>query len=275
MKLDRENNTRALDFLKSDHRVYDLEHPRFPGMPAFDPVKPAMEYYLYRQHENYYGKQQTKRRSSSSGLIVMTDQSGTHMDALCHQAYDMKLFDGTPVNEELETPWGFKKHSASEIPYMIRKGVLVGCTLTHGDPVPKNHEITLKEFMDTVKKEGVEFGKEDVVLVRTGYGKYWKDFENYKDAAGISGEVSKYLKDKCYAVGADNLAWDVPGKVDPETGVIQPGHYHLIASSGIYIMENLFLEEPSKAPEKEFLFIALPLKFTGATGTPIRPVAIL
>ena len=57
------------------------------------------------------------------------------------------------------------------------------------------------------------------------------------------------------AVGADNMAWDVIGLVDPETGL--PGHLLLLARSGIYIIENLQLEElaaavtfvsPSSAP---------------------------
>ena len=266
---------KILDMISGGAKVIDLEHNRFPGMPAFDPVKPAMEYFLYRQHENSYSTSQEKRRSSSSGLIVMTDQSGTHLDALCHQAYDMKMFDGTPINSDVETPWGFKKHDSAEIPPIIRKGVLVDCTELLGDPLPENHEVTLKEFQSVIKQEGVSFGKEDVILLRTGYGKYWNDFSKYRNAAGVSGAVSKFLSDKCYAVGADNLAWDVPGKVDSDSGVIQPGHLHLIAKSGIYIMENLFLEELAKTRTYEFLFIALPLKMRGTTGTPIRPVAIL
>ncbi|HLH85303.1 MAG TPA: cyclase family protein, partial [Thermoplasmataceae archaeon] len=93
-------------------RVYDLEHIRYPGMPGFDPVKPALHYFLYRHHENYYIPGKNGPRTSSSGLIVMTDQSGTHIDALCHQASDMALFDGTKVSPEVETPWGFTKHDA-------------------------------------------------------------------------------------------------------------------------------------------------------------------
>ncbi|MCL4437872.1 MAG: cyclase family protein [Candidatus Thermoplasmatota archaeon] len=266
---------KILEMISGKARIIDLEHERFPGMPAFDPVKPAMEYFLYRQHENYYSSSPQNRRSSSSGLIVMTDQSGTHLDALCHQAYDMKMFDGTPINSEVETPWGFNKHDSSKIPPIIRKGILIDCTEILGDPLPENHEVSLEEFQKVAKKEGVSFGKEDVILVRTGYGKYWNDFSRYRNAAGISGEVSKYLSERCFAVGADNLAWDVPGKVDRETGVIQPGHLHLIAKNGVYIMENLFLEELAKAKTYEFLFIALPLKMRGTTGTPIRPVAII
>ncbi len=263
-----------LKLLGSGAKVYDLEHVRYPGMPAFDPVQPGLNYFLYRHHENYYLPEKNGPRTSSSGLIVMTDQSGTHMDALCHQAADLVLPDGTKVDPSVETPWGFSKLDASELPIMLRKGVLVDVAAYVQDPLPEEHEITLEEFKKAVEKEGITFGKNDVVLVRTGYGKYWKEEEKYKKAAGVSKEVSRYLEDKCFAVGADNLAWDVPERRDPETNSLLPGHLYLIAKKGIYIIENIFLEELSRDKVYEFLFVGLPLKFKGATGSPFRPVAI-
>jgi kynurenine formamidase len=53
-----------------------------------------------------------------------------------------------------------------------------------------------------------------------------------------------------------------------------PVHVHLLVEHGIHIIECLNLEELAKAAVKEFLFIALPLKLEGATGSPVRPVAV-
>jgi kynurenine formamidase len=53
-----------------------------------------------------------------------------------------------------------------------------------------------------------------------------------------------------------------------------PVHVHLLVEQGIYIMECLNLEELSAARVYEFQFIAAPLKIRGATGSPIRPLAI-
>lgn len=267
-------NSDVLNALTKGAKVYDLEHIRYPGMPAFDPVQPGLNYFLYRHHESYFDPEKNGPRTSSSGLIVMTDQSGTHIDALCHQADMLKLHDGTKITPEVETPWGFTKLDASEFPVFIRKGVLVDVAAHTKDPLPEQYEITLEEFKDTVEKEGITFGKDDVVLVRTGFGKYWKDEGKYLKAAGISKEVSRYLEDKCFAVGADNLAWDVPGPKDPETGSQLPGHYYLLAQRGIYIIENIFLEELSRDKVYEFVFVGMPLKFKGATGSPFRPIAI-
>jgi kynurenine formamidase len=53
-----------------------------------------------------------------------------------------------------------------------------------------------------------------------------------------------------------------------------PVHVHLLVESGIHIVECLNLEELAAGGVAEFLFVALPLKIRGATGSPVRPVAI-
>jgi kynurenine formamidase len=77
------------------------------------------------------------------------------------------------------------------------------------------------------------------------------------------------------AVGADNMAWDAPGLRDPVLGCLMPGHLILLARSGIYIIENLALEELANTRSYRFDFSCMPLKFVGATGSPVRPVAIV
>jgi len=48
----------------------------------------------------------------------------------------------------------------------------------------------------------------------------------------------------------------------------------LIIQNGIYIVENLLLEELAAAECWEFTFVCLPLKMQGVTGSPVRPLAI-
>jgi len=52
------------------------------------------------------------------------------------------------------------------------------------------------------------------------------------------------------------------------------GHLHLIARCGITIIENLTLEALSRDRCYEFLFVCTPLKLVGATGSPVRPIAL-
>jgi kynurenine formamidase len=77
------------------------------------------------------------------------------------------------------------------------------------------------------------------------------------------------------AVGADNMAWDAPKDVDPDTGATLFGHIHLLTQKGIYIIENLDLRELASLKQYVFGFVGIPLKFTGATGSPIRPIALI
>jgi kynurenine formamidase len=58
----------------------------------------------------------------------------------------------------------------------------------------------------------------------------------------------------------------------PDPGM--PVHVHLLVETGIHIMECLNLEELAAARVYEFLFVAAPLKIRGATGSPIRPIAV-
>ncbi len=44
---------------------------------------------------------------------------------------------------------------------------------------------------------------------------------------------------------------------------------------GIYIIENLFLKELAQDRSYEFTFVCLPLKMRGATGSPVRPIAMV
>ncbi len=71
------------------------------------------------------------------------------------------------------------------------------------------------------------------------------------------------------------MAWDAPGFVDPELGCALAGHLILLARRGVYIIENLALEELAAAGHHRFEFVCLPLKLVGATGSPVRPVALV
>ena len=67
-------------------------HPAPPGAPTFPAHAPGFLYTLHRRHEPGLGT-----RTSASGTIVAAEHSGTHIDALCHQAYDGKLHGGVEV----------------------------------------------------------------------------------------------------------------------------------------------------------------------------------
>jgi len=144
-------------------------------------------------------------------------------------------------------------------------------SLEPGYGVSANDLETCCEGQDVTVEPG------SVVLVRTGNERrYWDDPEGYLAGPGMAASASYWLAEhRVAAVGADNMAWDVIGEEDPELGVMLPGHLILLARNGIYIVENLKLEELAAAGQHRFFFFCTPLKFVGATGSPVRPLAIV
>jgi kynurenine formamidase len=52
-------------------------------------------------------------------------------------------------------------------------------------------------------------------------------------------------------------------------------HTRLLIERGVYIMESLDLERLAADGVHEFLFVALPLKIAGATGSMLDPLAVV
>ena len=74
-------------------QIIDLEQQRFDGMPVLGSHRPGYSYHLYRRHKDTLREQPgTLPRSSASGVIVMNEHAGTHIDALCHQADDLHFY---------------------------------------------------------------------------------------------------------------------------------------------------------------------------------------
>jgi kynurenine formamidase len=78
------------------------------------------------------------------------------------------------------------------------------------------------------------------------------------------------------ATGTDTETYEVQPAPDPgPTGNPQPVHTLLLIDNGIHIMESLDLEALARDRVYEFLFVALPLKIRGATGSMVDPLAIV
>jgi kynurenine formamidase len=258
-------------------RVYDLEQPRFAGMPIHHSHRPGYFYALHRRHRDTYRPEEHGPRSGASGVLTMMEHSGTHLDALCHQANNLRMFGGIEV-DGAETPAGFSTLGVETVPPLLRRGVLLDVCGHKGQRVlPAGYGITADDLASCAAAQGVEVEAGSVLLVRTGYGALWHGEQQvYLDAAGVSKSGTLWAAERAVvAVGADNMTWDVPGERDPETGASLFGHVYLIPQKGIYIIENLNLEELARDRQYTFAFIGIPLKFRGATGSPLRPLALV
>jgi kynurenine formamidase len=180
------------------------------------------------------------------------------------------------VDAKVQTPRGFTRLAVEEIPPILASGVLLDVAASKGvGSLEPGYAVTDADLEECCEREGVSVEPGDVALVRTGNARYWDEQDRYLAGPGMATSASYWLADRrVLAVGADNMAWDVPGMRDPELGCLMPGHLVLLARRGIYIIENLRLDELAVARGYRFDFVCTPLKFVGATGSPVRPLAI-
>ena len=256
-------------------RVYDLEQPRFAGMPVHPAHRPGYFYALHRRHRDTYQPDTHGPRSSASGTLTMMEHTGTHIDALCHQACGLTLFGGVPA-DRAETPHGFTELGIETVPPLLARGVLLDVAGWKGtDRLPPRHALGADDLKGCAAAQGVEVHQGDVLLVRTGYAALWRDEAAYLDAAGVGKTGTLWAAERgAAAVGADNMAWDAPDERDPETGATLFAHAYLLPRKGVYILENLDLEALARDSRYVFAFVGIPLKLVGATGSPLRPLAL-
>ena len=248
-------------------RIFDLEQLRFAGAPSHPAHAPGFNYFLHRHHARGAGE----ARTGASGIVVMPEHSGTHIDALAHQAENLTLHGGFHIDDGVQTSVGFRKLGIDTMGPIACRGVLLDVAAEKRlDP---DYAITPQDLEKATK---AQIRPGDVVLVRTGYGALWSKPDDYLKAAGVSKAATRWLIDRqVRGVGADNMAFDVmSGAKDEELNATLPAHVLLLVREGIPIIENLNLEELAAAKVYEFVFVCLPLKMRGATGSPVRPIAI-
>ena len=244
-------------------KPFDLGQPYFTGMPHY-PTHPPFLYSLTKEHGEYV---YAGGGTSAADAIALGTHVGTHIDALSHFSCNGVFFGGQPVEQSYKS--GMTSFGVDTIEPIVRRGVLLDIAGTVGvEALPADFVIT-PDHLAKAQKSRIDTG--DVVLLRTGWGRYFEDprrFINNVTAPGPAIEGAHWLSRlKPFAVGADTVAFEhIPA---PN----MPVHMHLIVESGIHIIEVLNLEDLAREAVYEFLFVAAPMKIRGATGAPVRPMA--
>jgi kynurenine formamidase len=257
--------------------IFDLEQPRTEKMPIHPAHQQAgYSYLLHRHHEDEYRPEKSGPRTGAAGVLVCAEHTGTHIDALSHQADALVLCGGVPVGE-VQSPRGFTRHGVEEIEPILAPGVLLDVAARDGvESLDPGRVVTAADLDECCKLQGVEVEAGSVALVRLGNARFWGDEERYLVGPGMDASAAYWMARRdVLAVGADNMAWDAPGLRDPELRCMMAGHLILLARQGIYIIENLALDELAASGHHTFEFVCTPLKLVGATGSPVRPVAVV
>jgi kynurenine formamidase len=143
----------------------------------------------------------------------------------------------------------------------------------------EGHPITADELALTAKLQGTEPAAGDAVLIRTGWpvGRFENSSAYIGHDTGVPGpdvSAAHWLSSRrIRATGSDTIAyeWLARGKGH----ALLPVHSHLIYEAGIHILEVLDLEALAADGIHQFIFVAIPLKLVGATGSPVRPLAVV
>lgn len=250
-------------------RVYDLGLTLAPGIPH-GPTHSPFLYSLIKKHGQVVYRDGV---SAAGDLFSMGVHVGTHVDALGHVSKDGRLHGGVVAEEVQSFAEGLGRGGAHELVPFVGRGVLLDLPRLRGREVlAADDAIGARDLEQACETQhvGVEAG--DVVLVRTGWTRYWPDHDRYhaNPAPGVTLDGARWLAGRgVRGAGADTYAFE---KV-PASGLAV--HVALLVEHGIPIIEMLDLEALARDGAGEFLFIAVPLKLQGATGSPVRPLALV
>src|SRR5206468_5865804 len=221
--------------------------------------------------------------------------SGQHgapsIDAIGHIGRDGKLFGGLDAAAATSNPDGIgaSRVGASlsidkfPVDLLVNRGILLDvATLIQGDssPLPATFEITAAHLEQAAKRQHIRLKKGDTVFIRTGWGQYFKSNAALYSGANSPGPsldgANFLIKNGDRVVGGDTLTFEQrPPIVTSPTFQVFPVHMRVIADSGIFIIENLNLEELAQAKAYEFALIVPPLRILGGTGSALRAFALV
>ncbi|TIC88187.1 cyclase family protein [Nocardioides sp. GY 10113] len=265
-----------LDAVAQGLTVFDLGRTLTVGMPQ-SPNHPAYWHALPRRHGDMV---RADGGSAANDMISMGTHVGTHIDALSHVSQDGKLYGGLDADAALQGG-RYAELGAHTIEPMVRRGVLLDVPTTLGvGRLEAGQEITVADLTATAERQGSAIRPGDVVLVRSGWGQHFDagDGDTYRGLStgvpGVGEAGATWLADHgIHATGADTIAYE---RLAPGAGHgLLPAHRVLLVERGIYIVEAMDLEALAAAGVHEFLLVLSPLKFYGATGSPVRPLAVV
>lgn len=192
------------------------------------------------------------------------------------------------------------KLGIEKVPPIVTSAVILDAKQWKGSSLEAGELITKDDILDIVASDadlsdrGILAG--DAVYIRTGWGEKWMDpnpptNDYYLQGPGLSVDAAEYLgKQGAVVVGLDNpftdpamfcngmLCGSCEGGCSPAEGTL-PGlpfgiHHHFLVEAGVLQIQNMNLKEIADDNVSVACTMVLPLRASGASGSPIRPIAI-
>ena len=203
----------------------------------------------------------------------------SHMDGLAHFAHKGQMYNGFSV--DTLKPDGSERLGIHNVfKGVFTRGILVDIPWLRGvDYLEPGTAITAADLEAWEARTGVRIGSGDVLLIRTGRWERVRQLGQWNfvgQAAGSHASVARWLKARDVAViGSDGVSDVMPSGVE---GLLNPLHELVLVGLGMPVLDNLDLDALAAAAAErnrwEFLFIGIPLRVEGGTGSPMNPLAI-
>lgn len=255
-------------------RVYDLSRPMTAGMPQ-SPSHPEYRHVLARRHGDLV---RADGGSAASDMFILGGHVGTHVDALAHVSHEGRLHGGADASDA-QAGGRFSAHGVETIAPGVCRGLLLDVPRALGvDACEAAYEVTPADLERAVFEQALDPQPGDALLVRTGWGRRWYDREAYighqDGVPGVGESGARWLAERRpRLVGGDSIAFE---RLAPGAGhALLPAHRVLLVEAGINIIETMALEEIAAAGVHAFTLVIAPLHLVGATGSPLRPLALV
>ena len=235
-------------------------------------------------------------------------QQGTHLDALGHFAALPAAWNGSePFSASQATYFGgltqaqVKPHphtglarlGVEHVRPIITTAVVLDASayLAGGAVLAPGQEIGPDDIQSMLAAQGLAHRgllPGDALLIHTGWGARWHDPDSgayYMSGPGLSQLGAEYIADcQTVLVGLDNPFTDpvcdgqLQGRHEPPPGMRAEApfgtHNQNLVRAGILQIQNLQLADLVGDGVVLCCLMVLPLRIKGASGSPVRPVAI-
>ena len=213
-------------------------------------------------------------------MIIMPLQAASQWDALSHVYYDDKLYNGFSAGSVTSLGAFHCGIEKVDVKGIASRGVLLDLVRHRGADVflEQGNPITPEELDDVVRAQGVTVGRGDIVLIRTGWWTRFLQTGNRTEPySGLDWSCASWLHDhEIAAVAADNL--QVEDLVSGVDGVFLPLHLLCLRDMGMIFGEywdlTALAADCATDGVYEFQLVAPPLRFVGAVGSPVNPIAL-
>jgi len=232
------------------------------------------------------------RRGSSKAAVdyvgmVYHGYAVTHMDALCHVEYHGKLYNDRSFEDSIR--FGGASWGALDAWFegAVTRGVLLDVAAARAEGYVRiGKPVTPPELDAAAARARVKVEPGDFVVVRSGREAYeaaeadaapsgsTQGIPNINVRPGLHISCLEWLRERDVA----GIAWDLLDERPVGYDGFDFGVHLGIPLLGLCLIDNVYPERLVAACAEEnryeFLFVALPLRIAGSTGSPCQPVAI-